>query len=216
MRLLPRTPAPLSDVGGPITPGIGAGSEPAASGSPNSSSTQQPAPGTQPPSHPQEPIQATPPELPAPGEGSESVAKFIITTTYVEVPVTVKDSKGNLVAGLTWRDFRVFENGKYEPLKVFTVDPMPLSIAFVIDQSLTSDVMARVNESMGAIQGRVDTVRRDRGFLLRQRTAGAHRVYGRAECTCPSGACPDQSDRKRRVDPPQQRPDGWMQCACER
>jgi len=149
----PQNPAPLSDVGGPITPGIGAGSEPAASGSPNSSSTQQPAPGTQPPSHPQEPIQATPPELPAPGEGSESVAKFIITTTYVEVPVTVKDSKGNLVAGLTWRDFRVFENGKYEPLKVFTVDPMPLSIAFVIDQSLTSDVMARVNESMGAIQG---------------------------------------------------------------
>ena len=29
----------------------------------------------------------------------------------------------------------------------------PLSIAFVIDQSLTSDVMAKVNNSLGAIQG---------------------------------------------------------------
>jgi VWFA-related protein len=65
----------------------------------------------------------------------------------------VKDPKGNLVPGLTWRDFRVFENGVYQPLKVFSVDPMPLSISFVIDQSLTSDVMNRVNESMGAIQG---------------------------------------------------------------
>jgi VWFA-related protein len=76
-----------------------------------------------------------------------------LNVTYVEVPVTVKDNKGNLVAGLTWRDFRVFENGQYQPLKEFFVDPFPLSIAFVIDQSLTSDVMARVNDSLGAIQG---------------------------------------------------------------
>lgn len=76
-----------------------------------------------------------------------------LNVTYVEVPVTVKDSKGNLVAGLTWRDFRVFENGVYQPLKEFFVDPFPLSIAFVIDQSVTADVMARVNDSLGAIQG---------------------------------------------------------------
>jgi hypothetical protein len=146
----PQNPAPLGSVGGPITPGIGAGSEPTADGgSPNSSSTQQPTPGTQPTRAP-EPIQATPPETASPAELANI---FRINVTYVEVPVTVKDSKGNLVPGLTWRDFRVFENGTYEPLKVFSVDPMPLSIAFVIDQGLTSDVMDRVNESMGAIQG---------------------------------------------------------------
>jgi VWFA-related protein len=78
---------------------------------------------------------------------------YRINVTYVEVPVTVKDTKGNLVPGLTWRDFRVFENGVYQPLRIFSVDPMPLSIAFVIDQSLTRDVMARVNDSLGAIQG---------------------------------------------------------------
>ena len=64
----------------------------------------------------------------------------------------MKDTKGKLVSGLTWRDFKVYENGTYEPLKFFSVDAMPLSIAFVIDQSVTRDVMAKVNDSLGAIQ----------------------------------------------------------------
>lgn len=76
-----------------------------------------------------------------------------VNTTYVEVPVTVKDTKGKPIAGLTWRDFKVYENDTWEPLKIFTVDPAPLSIAFVIDQSLTSDVMAKVNDSLSAFQG---------------------------------------------------------------
>lgn len=153
----PQATAPLTNVTGPITPGLGAGADnggastSGSAGSGPSSSTQQPAPQgstVPPPSHEQ--IQTTPPEL----VSAEQLGTVLrINVTYVEVPVTVKDSKGNLVPGLTWRDFRVFENGVYEPLKVFTVDPAPLSIAFVIDQGLTSDVMERVNNSMGAIQG---------------------------------------------------------------
>ena len=79
--------------------------------------------------------------------------RLVLNVNFVEVPVTVKDSKGNLVAGLTFRDFKVYENNVRVPLSLFTVDPAPLSIAFVIDQSLTSDVMQKVNESFGAIQG---------------------------------------------------------------
>ena len=82
-----------------------------------------------------------------------ALTRFVVNVNFVEVPVTVKDSKGTLVAGLTFRDFKVFENETREPLRLFTVDPAPLSIAFVIDQSLTSDVMAKVNNSLGAIQG---------------------------------------------------------------
>jgi VWFA-related protein len=148
---VPQAQAPLTDLtNGPITPGLGAG-DPAlpSSSAAAAPSTQQPAPGSQPPK-PQEPIQSTPPEQLSPDELAH---QFVINVTYVDVPVTVKDSKGNLVAGLTWRDFRVFENGVYQPLKIFSVDPMPLSMAFVIDQSLTSDTMARVNDSLGAIQG---------------------------------------------------------------
>jgi len=92
--------------------------------------------------------------MPAAGEGFEKTGTIIrLNVNFVEVPVTVKDSKGNLVAGLTYRDFKVFENEVREPLRLFTVDPFPLSIAFVIDQSLTSDVMSKVNNSLDAIQG---------------------------------------------------------------
>ncbi len=76
-----------------------------------------------------------------------------LNVNFVEVPVTVKDSKGQLVAGLTFRDFKVFEDNQREPLRLFTVDPAPLSIVFLIDQSVTSDVMTKVNDSLGAIQG---------------------------------------------------------------
>ena len=76
-----------------------------------------------------------------------------MNVNYVEVPVIVKDTKGALVAGLTQRDFKVFENNVRQPISVFSVDPRALSVAFVIDQSLTADVMAKVNDSLGAIQG---------------------------------------------------------------
>jgi VWFA-related protein len=149
----PQNPAPLTDLtNGPITPGLGAGSDSTlpSSSAGNAPTTQQPTPSPKPPAKPQDQIQSTPPEQ---LDAEELATKFKIEVTYIEVPVTVKDNKGNLVAGLTWRDFRVFENGVYQPLKVFSVDPMPLSIAFVIDQSLTSDTMGRVNDSLGAIQG---------------------------------------------------------------
>jgi VWFA-related protein len=82
-----------------------------------------------------------------------ALTHLVVNVNFVEVPVTVKDSKGKLVAGLTFRDFKVFENDTRVRLQLFTVDPAPLSVAFVIDQSLTSDVMAKVNNSLGAIQG---------------------------------------------------------------
>jgi VWFA-related protein len=137
---VPQAPKPLaSDVNGPITPGKGAGDIPSGpTSSSNPPAQQQPAP----------------PEIPAAGEGVERAATIIrLHVNFVEVPVTVKDSKGKLVPGLTSRDFKVFENDTREPLAFFTTDSFPLSIAFVIDQSLTSDVMAKVNNSLGAIQG---------------------------------------------------------------
>ena len=157
---VPDAPAPQAPPkilgAGPFTPGKGAGDIPPATGASSSAATaDQSMPSPQPPvALPPPPPQPTPTILPAPGEGFQKVAAtFSVNVNFVEVPVTVKDSKGNLVPGLTFRDFRVFENEVPEPLHLFTVDPFPLSIAFVIDQSLTSDVMAKVNESLGAIQG---------------------------------------------------------------
>jgi VWFA-related protein len=72
---------------------------------------------------------------------------------FVLVPVIVKDGKGNLVAGLTWRDFRVFEDGVQQQITFFTVDPFPLSVAFVVDQGLPEDTMKKVNDALAAVQG---------------------------------------------------------------
>jgi len=70
----------------------------------------------------------------------------------VEVPFTVKDRKGGLVPGLTWRDVHVYENNVRQRMTVFTVDPYPLSVAVVIDNSLGVHEMETVNRSLGALQ----------------------------------------------------------------
>jgi VWFA-related protein len=145
----PQAPVPLKGADGtPITPGKGVGSEPTPTGSSSSASDTAPASAPSvvaPP--PKDDVQTTVPQ------GAEALPTFRLQVNFVEVPVTVKDSKGKLVAGLTHRDFKVYENNTRENLTLFTVDPFPLSVAFVVDQSLTSDVMARVNNSLDAIQG---------------------------------------------------------------
>ncbi len=147
----PQKPAtPLTDAAsGPIKPGGGAGTETRATGSSGSDQSQIPAPTQAPPQQPQ----SNPGPPPETETAAQLATTFRINVTYVNVPVTVKDSKGKLVAGLTWRDFKVYENGNPEPLKVFTVDPFPISMAFVVDQSLPADVMAKVNDSLTAVQG---------------------------------------------------------------
>jgi VWFA-related protein len=148
----PQAPKPLTDFNGPITPGLGAGKETsAASGSSSDGASQPNAPASKPPAaEAPDNFQTTAPEIVSP---DDIKAHLVINATYVEVPVTVKDAKGHMVAGLDWRDFKVFENDTRENIRFFTVDPYPLSVAFVIDQSVTSDVMAKVNDSLGAIQG---------------------------------------------------------------
>ncbi|MBE7182156.1 MAG: VWA domain-containing protein, partial [Terriglobus roseus] len=71
----------------------------------------------------------------------------------VEIPFTVKDKHGALVPALTWRDVQVYENGVRKHISLFSSDPYPLSVAFVIDQTLPFEVMKQVNYSLGAVQG---------------------------------------------------------------
>jgi VWFA-related protein len=75
-----------------------------------------------------------------------------VRVSYVQVPFTVKDSKNRLVPGLTYRDVRIYENGLLQSPKLFSVDPVPLSVALVIDQSVTHDTMDKINASLSALQ----------------------------------------------------------------
>ena len=137
-----------------VAPGKGANSDPDAA----DTAPDQAAPGsTLPNIAPAEPGQAhpddgPPPDLPAAGTGADAF-RIRIQTNFVQVPFTVKDSKGRLVPGLTWRDVRVFENGLRQKIDLFTVDPFPLSVALVIDQSVTFDTMKKINNSLAALQG---------------------------------------------------------------
>jgi len=89
--------------------------------------------------------------LPEPGQGPATVIR--VPVNFVEVPVTVRDSKGHLVAGLTYRDFKIYENDQRQRLQLFTVDPFPLSISFVIDQSVSTETMRKVNDALAEITG---------------------------------------------------------------
>jgi VWFA-related protein len=72
---------------------------------------------------------------------------------FVQVPVTVKDNSGRLVAGLNSNDFRVYEDGELQQLRFFNADAFPLSAAVVVATNLPSTTMKKVNESLPALIG---------------------------------------------------------------
>ena len=159
---IPDAPAPqpagstdLTNLKDQVTPGKGTAVEPVQTAPPPSSASQPSSSSssdTQ--SAPQQdntPPQQEPPEIPKAGESGAFLIR--VPVTYVDVPVTVRDKKHQLVAGLTWRQFKIYEDGVRQRIAFFSVDPLPLSVAFVIDQSLPSDVMAKVNESLAAVTG---------------------------------------------------------------
>jgi VWFA-related protein len=74
-----------------------------------------------------------------------------VSVNYVDLPVTVEDKNKHLVPGLSWRDFRVFENSQRMKISYFSTDPEPLSVALVIDQSVGYSTMAKVNEALSAL-----------------------------------------------------------------
>jgi VWFA-related protein len=158
---IPDAPAPqpagsidLSNLKNQVAPGKSTGAEavqaapPPANTRPQGSSSSDTQSPTQQDNTPQQ-------EAPEILKGNQQEAFLIrVPVTYVQVPVMVRDKKNHeLVAGLTWRQFKVYEDGVRQRIATFSVDPLPLSVAFVIDQSLPSDVMAKVNQSLSAVTG---------------------------------------------------------------
>jgi VWFA-related protein len=107
------------------------------------------------PSAPAPGQQETPPEIPAAGQAAAAAYTMsVVHVNFVQIPFTVKDSKGRSVPDLTWRDVRVYENGLRQHITFWSgTDPFPLSVAFVIDQSVTQDTMDKINASLSALQG---------------------------------------------------------------
>jgi VWFA-related protein len=146
---IPDAPKPQMLPGDVLTPGRG--TTPDSNGDTSSTSQENPVPSKLPDAAAQKADDGQQPDIPAKGEGPEYLLH--VRTNFVEIPFTVKDNKGNLVAGISPREVRVYENNLRQQLSLFTTDAFPLSVALVIDQSMTFDNMTKVNNALGALQG---------------------------------------------------------------
>lgn len=108
---------------------------------------QQPQPKETPPAQTQS-------NVPPPQASNVPSARVLRSRTeLVPVPVTVKNSRGELVPDLTKDDFRVFEDGKEQNIALFSTDAFPLSLVVVLDNDLTVKTRDQVQKSLDSIAG---------------------------------------------------------------
>jgi VWFA-related protein len=80
-------------------------------------------------------------------------ARIRTTVELVVVPVTVKDSKGNLVADLGKNDFRILEDGVEQQVSAFSTEAAPLSVVVLLDDDLKPKAADQLRKSLLAIAG---------------------------------------------------------------
>jgi len=74
-----------------------------------------------------------------------------VTSRLIVVPVSVTDSNGQAVTGLTAKDFRVLEEGHQQALEsVGNADTVPLEIALLFDVSASTDTMFKFEQETAA------------------------------------------------------------------
>ncbi|MBZ5645173.1 MAG: VWA domain-containing protein [Acidobacteriia bacterium] len=91
---------------------------------------------------------------PAPSlNADDSRGRIRTTVSLVVVPVTVKDSAGELVTDLEQNEFRIFEDGIEQPISLFSVDAFPLSAAVLIDDDLKRSTAEKVQKTLQTVAG---------------------------------------------------------------
>jgi VWFA-related protein len=91
-------------------------------------------------------------QAPAAQPGRQQLPPRIIVHAYtVIVPVTVKDSRGQLVAGLQKSDFQILADNVQQQIENFSADPMPLSAVVLIDNDLPNRSATQVQNSLVAV-----------------------------------------------------------------
>jgi VWFA-related protein len=69
------------------------------------------------------------------GGARQREAAFKSGTRTVAVYATVADSTGRLVPDLTLEDFEIYDEGKPQPITVFTHDVQPITVVLLLDRS---------------------------------------------------------------------------------
>ncbi len=98
-------------------------------------------------------VTTVPPGSAPPSGGRDELFTLTKNVNFVVVPVTVKDTSGHLVEGLTKNDFRVREDGVEQRMSFFTSDPFPLTAAVVIDLGIPEVTYDKVRDTMPALVG---------------------------------------------------------------
>src|SRR6185503_19140042 len=62
-------------------------------------------------------------------------------------------SADKLITGLTKNDFVILENGRQQTITNFTVDPVPLSAAVVVDTGLSAGTLSKIQKTFTALAG---------------------------------------------------------------
>lgn len=115
-----------------------------------------PTPANPPPSNPGQ----------APSAPRRNQQPTISTTIQiVEVPVTVKDSRGNLVPDLKRDEFRVFQDGVEQQIQRLNTEAMPISMVVLIDNDLRAKDQQQVEPSLVSIIGGMSNT--DEAFICR-------------------------------------------------
>jgi Ca-activated chloride channel family protein len=97
-------------------------------------------------------LAAQSPQQPSPHQ-SDAQARIRVNSDLVVLPVTVKDSKGDLVPDLQQKDFRIFDDNVEQAIDVFTAEAFPLSLLVLIDDDLKSKDAEQMTASLRAIIG---------------------------------------------------------------
>jgi VWFA-related protein len=74
-----------------------------------------------------------------------------VSTSEVMLPVTVRDANGQLVSTLTRDDFRVFEDGRLQPLSDLALRRVPVDVVLMVDAS--SSAAANLDDFQRAVEG---------------------------------------------------------------
>ena len=74
-----------------------------------------------------------------------------VPVDLVLVPVSVQDREGRLVASLGQGDFEVAEDGIVQELSYFSVDPSPLSVAFLLDRTIDERAQETLKRNMPSL-----------------------------------------------------------------
>jgi VWFA-related protein len=91
---------------------------------------------------------AAPPQAPPQNQPPPTI---VVRARSVVVPVTVKDSHGQLVGDLTKDQFRILVDGVEQKIATFSSEPVPLSAVVLLDNDLSEKVMPHVQKSLTTI-----------------------------------------------------------------